>query len=68
VLDRERAKTTQLDPVSTRQGCDDLIENRVYNVLNIPLVKVRVVLGDTLNEFGFDHRGVDPGTFGPAFP
>jgi hypothetical protein len=29
---------------------------------------VRVVLGDTLDEFRFDHRDVDPGTFGPAFP
>ena len=38
-----------------RQRRDDLIEDRVYNVLDIPLVKVRVVLGDTLNKFGFDH-------------
>ena len=50
MLDRERAKTAQLNPVATRQGCNDLIENRVYNVLDIPLVEVRVVLGDALNE------------------
>jgi hypothetical protein len=29
---------------------------------------VRVVLGDTLNKFGFDHRDWHPGTCGNAFP
>ena len=56
VLDRESAETTQLDTVAARQRCDDLIENRIHNILHIPLVEVRVVLGDALNEFGFDHR------------
>jgi hypothetical protein len=28
---------------------------------------MRVVLGDALNEFGFDHRGWDPGTCGVHF-
>src|SRR5438105_14079279 len=50
MLDRKRAKAAQLDPVATRQGSDDLIENRVHDILDIPLVEVRVVLGDTLNE------------------
>jgi hypothetical protein len=27
---------------------------------------MRVVLGDTLDEFGFDHRGMDPGPFTAA--
>src|SRR5205085_10734012 len=40
----------------------DLVEDRVYNVLDIPLIEMRVVLGDTLNEFGFNHRDWDPGT------
>ena len=53
---------------AARQGCDDLVEDRVHNVLDIPLVEVRVVLGDTLNKFGFDHRDWDPGTCGYAFP
>src|ERR1700742_4869764 len=44
MLDRERTKTAQLDAVAARQGGDDFIENRVHNVLDIPLVKVRVVL------------------------
>ena len=68
VLDRERAKTAQFDPVAARQRRDDLIENRVHNVLDIPLVKMRVVLGDTLNEFGFDNRDWDPGMLRYPFP
>jgi hypothetical protein len=68
MLHRKSAKTTQLDPIATRQGGDDLIENRVYDILDIPLVEVRVVLGDTLNEFGFDHREWGPGPCGYPFP
>src|SRR6202048_2273872 len=34
---RKRAETTQLDPVAARQRGDDLIENRVANVLDMPL-------------------------------
>ena len=40
----------------------DLFENRIHNVLDIPLVQMRVVLGDTLNKFGFDHREIGPGS------
>ena len=64
MLHRERAETAQLDAVAARQRCDDLIENRVHDVLDIPLIEVRVVLGDTLNKFGFDHRDWDPGMCG----
>ena len=65
---RKRAETAQLDPVAPRQRGNDLIENRIHDILDIPLVKVRVVLGDTLNKFGFDHRDWDPGRCGYAFP
>ena len=68
MLDRERAKTAQLDAVAARQRSHDLIENRIHDVLDIPLVEMRVVLGDTLNEFGFDHREVGPGSVGQPFP
>src|ERR1700682_2852369 len=68
MLHREGAESTQLDPVAARQRGDDLIENRVHNVLDIPLVKMRVVLGDALNKFGFDHRDWDPGRCGYPFP
>src|SRR4029453_1591615 len=35
-LHRKRPESTQLDPVAARQRGDDLIENRVHNVLDIP--------------------------------
>src|SRR3954447_21030594 len=53
VLDGERPETTQLHPVAARQRRHDFIEDRVHNVLDVPLVEMRVVLGDTLNQFGF---------------
>ena len=68
MLDREGAETAQLDAVAARQRSHDLVEDRVYDVLDIPLVEVRVVLGDTLNEFGFDHRDWDPGNCSFPFP
>src|SRR6185312_289126 len=57
---RKGAKAAQLDPVAPRQRGHDLIENRIHDILHIPLVEVRVVLGDALNEFGFDHRDLRP--------
>src|SRR6266852_5415661 len=60
MLHRKRTESTQLDPVAARQCGNDLVENRVHNVLDIPLVEMRVVLGDALNKFGFDHRDWDP--------
>ena len=68
MLDREGAETTQLDPVAARQRSNDLIKNRIYDILDIPLIKVRVVLGDALNEFGFDHREFGPGIVSYPFP
>src|SRR5882757_7312106 len=60
MLHRKRAETAQLDAVAARKGCYDFIEDRVHNILHIPLIEVRVVLGDALNQFGFDHRTWDP--------
>ena len=68
VFHGKSAEAAQLDPVATRQGGHDLIEDRVHDVLHVPLVEMRVVLGDALNEFGFDHRNWDPGTCGCPFP
>src|SRR5882672_6618843 len=62
VLHRKCPETAQFDPVATRQSRDDLIEDRIHDVLHIPLIEMRVVLGDALNEFGFDHRDGDPGS------
>lgn len=62
MLDRESAEAAQLDAVTARECRYDLFENRIHNVLDIPLVQMRVVLGDTLNKFGFDHREIGPGS------
>jgi hypothetical protein len=62
MLDREGAEAAQLDAVTARECRYDLLENRIHNVLDIPLVQMRVVLGDTLNKFGFDHREIGPGS------
>jgi len=50
MLDRERAEAAQLDTVAARERSNDLIEDRVHDILDIPLVEVRVVLGNTLNK------------------
>src|SRR4051812_46312007 len=62
MLDREGAEAAQLDAVTACESRYDLFENRIHNVLDIPLVQMRVVLGDTLNKFGFDHREIGPGS------
>lgn len=62
MLDREGTEAAQLDAITAREGRYDLFENRIHNVLDIPLVQMRVVLGDTLNKFGFDHREIGPGS------
>src|SRR5262245_53984047 len=62
MLYREGAEAAQLDAVAACECRYDLLENRIHNVLDIPLVKMRVVLGDALNKFGFDHREIGPGS------
>ena len=68
MLDRKGAETAQLDPVAARQRGGDLIEDRVHDLLDVPLIEVRVLLGDALNEFGFDHRDRSPVPCGHPFP
>src|SRR3954471_21709250 len=60
MLDRERAETAQFDPIAARQRRNDFVENGIHNILHIPLIEVRVVLGDALHQFGFDHRTRNP--------
>ena len=50
----------QLDAIAARQCIDNLVEDRVDDVLDIALVQVRIVLGNALDEFGLDHRNWDP--------
>jgi hypothetical protein len=67
VLYRKCAETAQLDAVTARKCGDDFIENGVDDVLDIPLIQVRVVLGDALDEFGFDHLTRDRWAWGRHF-
>ena len=46
LLDRERAEAAQFDPVASRQGVGDRVENRVDDVLDVALIQMRVLLGD----------------------
>src|SRR5204862_1050007 len=56
VLYREGAEAAQLDAVAMRQRRDDLAEDRVDDVLDVTLVKMRVLRRDSLDEFRLDHR------------
>jgi hypothetical protein len=67
MLHRKRAETAQFNPIAARQRSDDFIEDRVHNILHIPLIEMWVVFGDALNEFGFDHRDWYPGSAGMHF-
>src|SRR5260370_8692668 len=44
MLHRKCAETAQLDAVAPRHVRDDLIEHRISNVLDIPLIPLRIVL------------------------
>src|SRR5215210_1060857 len=55
-LDREHPKVTQLDPVTTRERGRDRVQDGVDDGLHIPLVQVRVLLRDPLDQFRLEHR------------
>src|SRR3954464_687081 len=57
LLDREHAKAAQFNPISPRQCSRDRVQNGVDDGLHVPLVQVRVLLGDPLNQFRLDHAG-----------
>src|SRR5262249_16011180 len=57
LLDRERPEAAQFDGVGARQGSGVLGQDGVDDILDIPLVKVRILRCDPLNELGFDHCG-----------
>ena len=54
-LDREHPKVTQFDPVTTRERGRDRVQDGVDDGLHIPLVQVRVLLGDPLDQFRLEH-------------
>jgi hypothetical protein len=50
-FDRKSTKSPQFDTITTRQGIGDFIKNSVYDILDIAQIKMRIALGDLLNEF-----------------
>ena len=44
-----------IDWIAARHGGDDLAQNGVDDVLDVALIKVRVLLGNALHELGLDH-------------
>jgi hypothetical protein len=55
MLDRKGAETAQLDPVPARQSRCDLVEDRVHNILHVPLIEMRVLCRDLANQIRLDH-------------
>src|SRR5262249_4677385 len=56
MLDRKRAEAAQLDAVAPGQRRNDLAQDGVDDVLDVALVKMRVLPRDTLDELRLDHR------------
>src|ERR1700728_4297361 len=55
LLHGERTEAAQFNAVAARHRRDDLAENGVDDFLDIALVKVRILRGNALHEFGLDH-------------
>src|SRR6478672_264309 len=60
MLDRERTKTPELDPVTARQGLDDLVEDDVNDALDVAMVEMVIGRRNFLNELGLDHGSASP--------
>src|SRR5208282_2028693 len=56
LLDREGAEAAQLDAVALREGRGDLVEDRGHDALDVPLVEMRVALGDAQDQLRLGHR------------
>jgi hypothetical protein len=54
-LHPKRAEATKLDSVASCEGITNGAEDGVHNFLDISLIQVRVLLSESLDEFGFDH-------------
>lgn len=56
----EGSEPAQLDAVAMGERRDDLAKDRVDDILNIALVKMWVLRGNALNQFGFNHYSPHP--------
>ena len=54
---RERAEATHLDPIATRQGCGDLVEDRGDSDLGIEPGKMPIGLPEPLHKLASGHGG-----------
>jgi hypothetical protein len=54
-LGGEHPKSTKLNPVPLGKRIADGAEDRVHNLFEIPLVQMRVLSSELLDQFGFDH-------------
>jgi hypothetical protein len=55
VLDREGAETAQLYSVTLCHGARNLAEDRVDDILDIALIEMWILGGNTLDKLGLDH-------------
>ena len=52
----EGPEAAQFVPVAARHGVDDLLENCVYDPLDVTMKQMRVFVGKKLNQFGTGHH------------
>jgi hypothetical protein len=53
---REGPEAAQFDPIAARHGLNDLLENCVYDPLDVTMKQMRVFVSKKLNQFGTDHH------------
>src|SRR5438552_3934954 len=68
ILDREGAESPELDPIAARHRADDLAENGIDDVLDITLIKMRVLRRNALHKLRLDHCRLPPRLHGPPSP
>jgi hypothetical protein len=54
--DRKVAEAAQFDSVPTRHSSDDGVENSIYDVLDVSMVEVWVLVSNAFHKLGLDHR------------
>jgi len=52
---RKTAEAANLGPATLSQGISNSVEDRIYDLLDVTLIHVRILLTEPLNQFGLDH-------------
>jgi hypothetical protein len=55
LLHRKCTKPADLNPVTACERLRDLVENGVHHILGVPLVQLWILIGNFLNQLGFNH-------------